>query len=83
MGNRMTETWKFPSTVCRDFLTEALRGGAPRRLAEAVQIEAEQWIAARADQIDGQGRRQVVRNGYLPERPVLTEIGPVTVAAAN
>ena len=79
MGNRMTETWKFPSTVCRDFLTEALRGGAPRRLAEAVQMEVEQWTAARGELVDAPGHRQVVRNGYRPERQVRTGIGPVAI----
>ena len=28
---------------------------------------------------DDQGRRAVVRNGYLPEREILTGIGPVAV----
>jgi hypothetical protein len=28
---------------------------------------------------DGHGRRAVVRNGHLPERDVLTGIGPVRV----
>ena len=64
MSNRMTDTLPFPRTVCSDALTEVLRAGGQRLRAEAVQIEAEQWIAARADQVDGQGRRQVVCNGY-------------------
>ncbi len=55
----MTETWKVPSTVCSDFLTEALRGGAQCLLAEAVRIAAEQWIAARTELVDDQGRRPV------------------------
>ena len=75
----MTETWKVPSTVCSDFLTEALRGGAQCLLAEAVRIAAEQWIAARTELVDDQGRRPVVRNGYLPQRQVLTGIGPVAI----
>ncbi len=79
MGNSMTETLQFPSAVCSDVLTEVLRAGAQQLLAQAVQIEAEQWIATRADQVDGQGRRQVVRNGYLPQRQVLTGIGPIPV----
>ena len=29
--------------------------------------------------MDGQGRRAVVRNGYLPEREIQTGIGPVKV----
>lgn len=79
MSKSMTETLRFPSAVCGDALTEVLRAGAQHLLAEAVRIEAEQWIAARADQRDAQGHRQVVRNGYLPQRDVLTGVGPVTV----
>ena len=79
MGNSMTETVKFPSAVCSDALTEVLRAGAQRLLAEAVRIEAEAWVAARADQVDGQGHRQVVRNGYLPQRSVMTGIGMLPV----
>lgn len=79
MSNSMTETWKFPSAVCSDALTETLRAGAQRLLAQAVQFEAEEWIAARAAQLDERGHRQVVRNGYLPQRSVLTGMGPVAV----
>ena len=79
MSNSMTETLLFPSAVCSDVLTEVLRAGAQQLLAQAVQIEAEQWLVARADQVDAQGRRQVVRNGYLPQRQVLTGIGPIPV----
>ena len=79
MGNSMTETVKFPSGVCGDALTEVLRAGAQRLLAEAVRIEAEAWVAARADQVDAQGHRQVGRNGYLPERHVMTGIGMLPI----
>lgn len=79
MSNSMTETLVFPSAPCSDALTAVLRAHAQGLLAQAVQIEAEQWIAARADQLDAQGHRQVVRNGYLPQRQVLTGIGPVAV----
>ena len=29
------------------------------------------------DVTDGLGRRQVVRNGYLPQRKIMTGIGPI------
>ncbi len=79
MSNSMTETMEFPSAPCSDSLTEVLRAGAQRLLAEAVQIEAEQWIAARVEQLDARGHRQVVRNGYLPERLVMTGIGMIPI----
>lgn len=32
-----------------------------------------------ADVVDAEGRRQVVRNGHLPEREVVTGVGPLPV----
>jgi putative transposase len=79
MEKSMTETMKFSTLGFRDALTEVLREGAQRLLSQAIQMEAEAWIAARADQVDAQGHRLVVRNGYLPEREVMTGIGMVPV----
>jgi hypothetical protein len=48
-------------------------------LAQAVEAEVEDWIQQHAGQRDSRGRQQVVRNGYLPERTILTGLGPVEV----
>lgn len=74
-----TTTVSFPSTNSRDALTEVLRSGAQRLLAEAVQAEVQEWIDSHAHVTDEAGRRQVVRNGCLPKRSILTGIGPVEV----
>ena len=66
-------------TGSRDALTEILRHGAVELLATAVQAEAAAWINEHAHVTDADGRRQVVRNGSLPEREVVTGIGPVKV----
>jgi transposase-like protein len=50
-------------------------------LAVAIEAEAGQWIAQRAHLTDATGRRAVVRNGHLPERTILSGIGPVKVTA--
>ena len=62
-----------------DPLTEVLRLGARRLLAEAVEAEVEAFVAAHADLSDENGRRRVVRHGYQPEREVQTGIGAVAV----
>ena len=62
-----------------DPLTELLREKASELLQAAVQAECEAFLALLADRRDDQGRQGVVRNGYLPEREVLTGIGPVAV----
>jgi transposase-like protein len=48
-------------------------------LAQAVHAEAEEWLLARRHLCDPAGHRQVVRNGYLPEREILTGQGPIPV----
>jgi len=64
-----------------DALTEVLRRGAKELLQQAVEAEVAEAIAQYAELKDGQGRRRVVRNGYLPERPIQTGIGEVLVKA--
>lgn len=62
-----------------DPLTQVLRSGARRLLAEAVEAEVEAFVAAHADLTDENGHRRVVRHGYQPEREVQTGIGAVAV----
>jgi transposase-like protein len=60
-------------------MTEILREGARKLLGEMIQQEVEDWLAARVHLRDEQGRRQVVRNGYLPEREIISGLGPLAV----
>ncbi len=60
-------------------MTEVIRQGARRLLAEAIEAEVDEWIESRGQLADERGRRQVVRNGYLPERSITTGIGEVEV----
>lgn len=77
MGEATATTIPFPEP--RDLLTEALRSGARTLLAQAVEAEVAEWIDAHEGVTDEAGRRQVVRNGYLPERSITTPLGPVPV----
>jgi transposase-like protein len=70
---------EFPEESSRDALTEVLREGARRLLRDAVENEVEEWIESRKELKDTDGRRQVVRNGYMPERSVLTGLGEIPV----
>jgi putative transposase len=74
-----TATIALPSTDSKDVLTDILRDGAQRLLAVAVVAEADRWIEERKEHVDEQGHRQVVRNGYLPERTIQTGVGSVNV----
>ena len=71
---------RFPAPgMVEDPLTELLRAGARQLLQQAVEAELAQLLAHHAEERDAQGRAAVVRNGYLPEREVLSGVGPVAV----
>jgi transposase-like protein len=67
-----------PGTI-EDQLTEVLRRGARALLAQAVEAEVASFLAKHADLRTEHGRVRVVRHGHLPEREVMTGIGPVAV----
>jgi putative transposase len=62
-----------------DPLTEVLRNGARSMLAKAVEAEVAAFLAKHADLKTEDGRSRIVRHGHLPEREVMTGIGPVEV----
>jgi putative transposase len=62
-----------------DQLTEVLRRGARCLLARAVEAEVSDFLVGHEELKTGDGRQRVVRHGHLPEREVMTGIGPVAV----
>jgi len=62
-----------------DPLTEVLRNGARALLAQAVEAEVGDFLAKHIDLRTASGLGRVVRHGHLPERAVMTGIGPVGV----
>jgi putative transposase len=68
-----------PLSGSSDMLTEVLRAGAQKLLAQAVEAEVAEWIEQHRHCVDAQGHRQVVRNGHLPERMITTGVGPLEV----
>ena len=60
-------------------LTEILRNGARALLAQAVETEVADFLGRYADLKTAAGRQRVVRHGHLPERAIMTGIGPVAV----
>jgi len=62
-----------------DPLTEILRNGARALLAQAVEAEVAVLLASHADKLTDDGRQRLVRHGHLPEREIMTGIGPVAV----
>lgn len=66
-------------TLVDDPLTDILRQGARKLLAQAIEAEVETFLEQHRELRDEQGRARLVRNGYLPERRVQTGIGAVNV----
>jgi len=62
-----------------DSLTEILRGGARALLTQAVEAEVAEFLAKHADLKTETGQQRVVRHGHLPQREIMTGIGPVAV----
>src|SRR5579883_2106657 len=79
MNESTTDIRIVPLPTGQDVLTGVLRDGARKMLAQAVEAEVAAWIADHAHLKDESGRRQVVRNGHLPERAIQTGLGPIEV----
>src|ERR1700759_58465 len=62
-----------------DPLTVILRSGARRLLAQAVEAEADAFLALMKGVQLPDGRERLVRHGLGPERVIQTGIGPVAV----
>ena len=63
-----------------DPLTDVLRAGARRLLAQAIELEADAFLADMRNLKLPDGRARLVRHGHGPEREIQTGIGPVPVS---
>lgn len=68
-----------PSRFSPDPLTELLRSGARNLIQQAVEAELAALLSAHVAETTEDGRARLVRHGHLPEREVMTGIGPVPV----
>ncbi len=64
----------------RDVLSGILRDGAQQLLAQAIDAEVIGWIERHAELKDERGHQQVVKNGHLPTRTLVTGVGPLEVS---
>jgi putative transposase len=60
-------------------LEELAREGARQLLAQALEVEVTAFLEQHRTRIDAEGRRQVVRNGHMPARELVSGIGPVMI----
>ena len=68
-----------PSGFTSDPFTGVLRDGAHKLIEQAIHAELAALMAAFSGEKLEDGRSRLVRHGHLPEREVLTGIGPVPV----
>ena len=79
MEKSKSESREVQDQMPGNVLEEIAREGARTMLAQALELEVEQYIEKHRDKIDQKGLRQVVRNGYLPEREIVSGIGPLSI----
>ena len=60
-------------------LEAVLREGAQRLLQQAIEAEVTTYIDQNKECLDDQDRRMVVRNGFHPERNILSGLGKIKV----
>jgi len=63
----------------RAALDEIIRQGAQRMLQAALEHEVAEYLMTMSEKRDEGGRQEVVRNGYLPGRELITGIGPLSI----
>lgn len=68
-----------PMISTRSALDEVLRNGAKKLLQEAIEIEVAEYVRGFQELKDDMNRRIVTKNGYLPERDILTGLGSVNI----
>ena len=81
MNENSSVVWFRQPDEIDDPLTNILRSGARQLLAQAVEMEAEVFLAAMKDFKLPDGRGRVVRHGHGPERTIQT--GRVTLLRAR
>jgi putative transposase len=60
-------------------LETLIRSGARQVLQAALEAEIQEHLDRYTGCVDGNGNRQIVRNGHQPERTILTAAGPIPV----
>jgi len=65
--------------TAKSVLEEVMREGARKLLQMAIENEVEEYLTNNEYRKGGDGRRLAVRNGYLPDREILTGLGPIKI----
>ena len=80
MNEDIAQGLVVPAATSQDVLTEIIRDGAQRLLGQAIEAEVKGWLESHEYAVDKNGHRQVVGNGRLPTRSIVTGVGSVEVS---
>ncbi len=62
-----------------NLLEEVIRDGARKMLQAAIENEVIEFVENHKNITNEKGHRVIVRNGYLPQRNIQTEIGDISI----
>ena len=63
----------------KSYLEQLLSEGARKLLLAAIENEVIEYLQSQSNRRGESGERSAVRNGYLPERDLVTGVGPVKI----
>jgi len=76
---RKIEYVKEEPELAWSVLEQIARSGAQKVLQIALENEVEEYIQRHSNLKDSQGKRAVVKNGYMRQRNIVTGMGPLTI----
>ncbi len=68
-----------PNGFSADPLTDLIRSGARQLIEQALEAELSTLLTQFSNETTPEGRARIVRHGHLPEREIMTGVGPVAV----
>lgn len=77
--DNLIEFKKPEANTTTDLLTEIARQGAREMLATALGFEVQAFLESHEQEKMPTGEPRLIRNGYLPKRPIQTGIGSIEV----
>ena len=77
--NKVISVEKRAEDAEKPFFEQLLQEGARKLLQAAIENEIIEYIQFHQDRRDEDGQRLVVRNGHLPEREIVSGVGPIKV----
>jgi putative transposase len=75
--NRVISLGKRAEDEEKLFFEQLLQEGARKLLQAAIENEIIEYIQFHQDRRDEEGQRLVVRNGHLPDREIVSGVGPI------